>query len=104
MSGSEIQKLPRNLSIGRYSDDVKVCISDAAGAAVKWEKNVCINVTVRGDRGVAAVGFEKETVTTVGIIRWPEHLLTRYRAQGGAYFGSRSVTLEMVGLLIPFLI
>ncbi len=79
MSGSEIQKLP--LSIGRHSDDVKVCIADTAGAAVEWEKNVCTNVTVPGDRGVAAVGFKGETVTTVGIIRWPEHLLTRYRAQ-----------------------
>jgi hypothetical protein len=78
-------------------------ISDAAGAALEWEGNVCKNVTVPGDRGVAAVGFDEGGVTSVGIIRWPEKLLISKKGQGGKFFGSKSGTLEMVGLIIPFI-
>jgi hypothetical protein len=78
-------------------------ISDAAGAALEWEGNICRNVTVPGDRGVAAVGFDATGVTSVGIIRWPEKLMVSKKGQGGKFFSSKSGTLEMVGLLIPFI-
>ncbi len=78
-------------------------ISDAAGAALEWEGNICRNVTVPGDRGVAAVGFYATGVTSVGIIWWPEKLLVSKKGQGGKFFSSKSGTLEMVGLLIPFI-
>jgi hypothetical protein len=81
----------------------KTFISDAAGAAFTWEGETCRNITTPGDRGVAAVGYEKGEVTSVGILRWPHHLLTGAKAQSGAYMGTKSGTLEMVGLLIPFL-
>jgi hypothetical protein len=78
-------------------------ISDAAGAALEWEGNVCKNRSVPNDRGVASVGFEGERVYTVAIVRWPFHLLTRDKSRGGSYMGAKSGTLEMVGLLLPFL-
>ncbi len=58
-------------------------ISDAAGAALEWEGNTCANRTIPGDRGVASVGYEGEGVTSIGIIRWPIHLLTRDKGRGG---------------------
>jgi hypothetical protein len=38
----------------------------------------------------------------IGIIRWPITLLTRDKSRKGTFMGSKSGTLEMVGLLIPF--
>jgi hypothetical protein len=78
-------------------------VSDAAGAAFEWEGQVCKNRSVPNDRGVATVGYEGERVHTVAIVRWPFHLLTRDKSRGGSYMGAKSGTLEMVGLLLPFL-
>jgi hypothetical protein len=77
--------------------------SDAAGAALEWKDGVCKNVTVLGERGVASVGHDGEKITAVGILRWPDCLLIGQKSSTGAYFGTKSATLEMVGLLIPFL-
>jgi hypothetical protein len=78
-------------------------ISDAAGAAFEWNGKVCKNITVPGDRGVASIGFQGEKIRMIGIIRWPLFLLTRDKGRRGTFMGSKSGTLEMVGLLIPFL-
>jgi hypothetical protein len=78
-------------------------VSDAAGAALEWVGNVCKNHSVPNDRGVASVGFEGKWVYTVGIVRCPFPLLTRDKSRGGIYMGVKSGTLEMVGLLLPFL-
>jgi hypothetical protein len=77
-------------------------ISDAAGAAFEWENGQCKNVTIPGDREVASVKYLKNCVESISILRWPPHLLTRDKSRGGGYFGSKSGTLEMVGLLLPF--
>jgi len=78
-------------------------ISDAAGAAFEWKEGKSRNITEDGDRGVASVGHEEGKPTSVTILRWPNGLLTKTRNREGVFFGSKSGTLEMVGLLLPFL-
>jgi hypothetical protein len=78
-------------------------VSDAAGAAFEWRSKVCKNVTIPGDRGVASIGFQGEKIRMIGIVRWPPFLLTRDKGRKGTFMGSKSGTLETVGLLIPFL-
>jgi hypothetical protein len=77
--------------------------SDAAGAALEWENGVSKNKTVPGDRGVASVEHSGGLVRWVGTLKWPDHLLRGQKSRSGAYFGSKSATLEVVGLLLPFL-
>jgi hypothetical protein len=78
-------------------------LSDAAGAAFEWTDGQCKNITEEGDRGVASIGYGPRGPTSVSILRWPEGLLTKSKTQKGTFFGSKSGTLEMVGLLLPFL-
>ena len=78
-------------------------MSDAAGAAFEWSEGKWSNVTIEGDRGVASVGYEKEKVRSVALLKWPEKLLTGAKSRTGKYMGSKSGTLEAVGLLLPFL-
>jgi hypothetical protein len=77
-------------------------VSDAAGAAFEWKEGKCKNISVPGDRGVASIQCEGNRPTWVGILRWPERLLTKEKGRGGAFFGSKSATLETVGLILPF--
>jgi hypothetical protein len=77
-------------------------VSDAAGAAFEWENGKCKNISKPGDRGVASVHFGKDHPIYASIIRWPTHLLTRDKGRSGAFFGSKSATLETVGLILPF--
>jgi len=78
-------------------------ISDAAGAAFEWREGRSRNITEDGDRGVASVGHDDGKPTSVTILRWPKGLLTKAKNRNGVFFGSKSGTLEMVGLLLPFL-
>jgi hypothetical protein len=77
-------------------------VSDAAGAAFEWKDGKCKNVTVPGDRGVASIHYAGNRPISISVLKWPEHLLTRDKGRGGAFFGSKSATLETVGLLLPF--
>jgi hypothetical protein len=78
-------------------------ISDAAGAAFEWKEGRSRNITEDGDRGVASVEYDDGRPISVTILRWPDGLLTKSKSRKGAFFGSKSGTLEMVGLLLPFL-
>ena len=78
-------------------------ISDAAGAVISWKNGKRINLTKPNTRGVASIGYNNETIFFAGLIQWPETLLTTAKSFHGKFFGSKSATLEMVGLLIPFL-
>lgn len=78
-------------------------LSDAAGASFEWKNGTCKNTTVDGDRGVASVGHKMGKPTSVVVLRWPQGLLTKSRTRTGGWFGSKSGTLETVGLLLPFL-
>ncbi len=77
-------------------------VSDAAGAAFEWENGTCKNISAPGDRGVASIRYEGNRPTWVSLLRWPKHLLSRDKGRGGAFFGSKSATLETVGLILPF--
>jgi hypothetical protein len=78
-------------------------VSDAAGAALQWVNGESKNLTIPGDRGVASVEHSGETPLSVTILKWPERLLTSQKSRTGKFFGSKSATLEAVGLLLPFL-
>jgi hypothetical protein len=82
----------------------KVCFaSDAAGAALAWIDGISKNITVEGERGVASVEHKGEKIMAVSMLKWPKGLLVGKQSRSGAYFGSKSATLEMVGLFLPFL-
>lgn len=78
-------------------------ISDAAGAALTWEKGVCQNITVLGDRGVSSLGYRGEDIFFAKTLFWPKNLLFGTKDCNGTAFGCKSTTLETVGLLLPFL-
>jgi hypothetical protein len=78
-------------------------VSDAAGVALEWERGISKNVTVDGDRGVASVGHRGGKILSVCVVKWPPRLLRSQKSSLGAFFGSKSATLETVGLLLPFL-
>jgi hypothetical protein len=42
-------------------------------------------------------------ILAVSTLKWPDHLLVGQKSRSGNFFGSKSVTLETVGLLLPFL-
>jgi hypothetical protein len=83
--------------------DVIEFVSDAAGASLEWVDGTSKNTTVAGDRGAAAVGHENGHVVWVGDVRWPERLLKGLKNRQGKYFGSKSTTLETIGVLLPFI-
>jgi hypothetical protein len=82
----------------------QVCFaSDATGAALAWIDGISKNITVEGDRGVASVEHKGGKIMAVSTLKWPKGLLVGKKSRSGAYFGSKSATLEMVGLFLPFL-
>jgi len=81
-----------------------VFYSDAAGASFTMIKGQKVFKDQTG-RGVACLGgTEKADIWFGGKITWPEGLLDKTRDEKGADFGSKSTTLEAMGLLIPFLL
>jgi hypothetical protein len=57
-----------------------------------------------GDRGVASIGTDEQgNVRFWSRVAWPLHLLNEAQDGKGCYFGSKTATLEAVGLLLPFL-
>jgi len=77
-------------------------VSDAAGAAFRWENGERLNVTVANDRGVASIGYDGDQIVYAGGYKWPFELLTRKTDAGGKSFGFKSTFLETVGLILPF--
>ena len=76
-------------------------MSDAAGAAMSWTNGECKNLSIPGDRGVAAVGFEKEKIFFAGGLSWSLDLMTKLRDSKGRWWGCKSNALECLGLLDP---
>jgi len=77
--------------------------TDAAGAAftmVNGERKVAKEL----ERGVACVGGSNtDDIWFWSKIRWPFSFIADSRDEDGKYFGSKSTTLESLGLLLPFL-
>jgi hypothetical protein len=78
-------------------------VTDAAGAAWEWTEKGRVNRSLPGDRGAAAVGHANGQPTAVARLTWPFRFLTKAKSSNGNFFGSKSATLEAVGLLLPFL-
>ena len=74
----------------------KYFISDAAGQAVD-----CV---VKTGPGVASVGFdEKGEFIFAQRLLWPEDMISLKTDSKGIRMGDKSTTLEMIGLLMPWL-
>jgi hypothetical protein len=78
-------------------------ISDAAGAALEWHEGKSFNRTKENDRGVASLRFCNGKADKVCTLTWPNILLCGAKSRNGSFFGTKSTTLEAVGLLLPFL-
>ena len=74
----------------------KVFISDAAGQAA--------NCSVDSGPGVASVGFDEDgKIIFAHRISWPQDMIRQHTDGKGVRMGDKSTTLEMVGLLLPWL-
>ena len=76
--------------------------SDAAGASMTWFEGKSVNTTIEGERGVASVNFKNGQLRRAIVVKWPGKLITGWKSRNGKYFGTKSSTLEAVGLLLPF--
>jgi hypothetical protein len=77
-------------------------ISDAAGAALEWIDGKSVNKTIANDRGVASILYKGKKVLKTTTMSWPGNLLMGLKNRNGSYFGTKSGTLEAVGLILPF--
>jgi hypothetical protein len=80
------------------------CYSDAAGCKFTIAKGVRHCHNVPDDRGVACVLLDKEgKVIGWSRVFWPKTFLEEAKDEKGAFNGSKTATLEAIGLLLPFL-
>jgi hypothetical protein len=81
----------------------KIFFSDAAGANFAISNGRRVNLNTEGDRGVACVEIMDEKVAWWAEISWPRHFLEEAVDGKGAHYGSKTTTLEAIGVLLPFL-
>ena len=78
--------------------------SDAAGASfslVNGQRHYHDNA----GKGVSCIGGDDvNKIWGWSRLSWPEGLLTQIRDEKGSWFGSKTATLEAVGLIIPFIV
>ena len=80
-----------------------VFYTDAAGASFTWSRGERVFHN-NEDRGVACIGgTEIADIWCWSRVFWPPELLTSLKDDRGRSFGSKSTTLEAVGMLLPFL-
>jgi hypothetical protein len=77
--------------------------SDAAGAKFATCNGKRVHLSIKGDRGVACLQTDADNVVWYSILYWPTEFLNEARDSQGCYYGSKMVTLETIGLLLPFL-
>ena len=78
--------------------------TDAAGVSFSRHggKRFCHN---NSGRGVSCVGGDnEENVWGWTRLSWPEELLTTLQDESGVFFGHKSTTLEIIGMLLPLLV
>jgi len=79
-------------------------ISDAAGSSYSKQNGVMVATNLPNDRGVASLGLDPDLkVWYKCIARWPISFISRDVDSKGCKFGSKTTTLEAVGLLLPFI-
>lgn len=94
--------LPLAEKISKPSLSALVFYTDAAGARYSYQNKKKV-VLDNADRGVSCVGGT--TINNMwgwSRVTWPDSFLSK-KDNSGIEFGSKSSTLEAVGLLIPFL-
>lgn len=78
--------------------------SDAAGAQTAQQGGRTVTVPSRLARGAASVGLdEEENLTFVSRVTWPLAFLNDNHDEKGSLFGSKTTTLEAIGVMLPFL-
>jgi len=79
-------------------------VSDAAGASMATIQGSRVAIRCSMKRGVASVSFNDDgQLWFASRLFWPDHFLNVAKDNKGSHFGSKSTTLELVGLLLPFL-
>jgi hypothetical protein len=77
--------------------------SDAAGGKFALHRGARVNQNIVNDRGVACLLIKDSAVAWACAHTWPMYLLDKATDSKGSHYGSKMVTLECVGLLLPFL-
>jgi len=95
--GLPLHKEPRGPTLGTL-----VFYSDAAGCKFDMiqGKRVCCNGEDK--RGVACLELSNEEVKWYTTLTWPRKFLEEDRDEKGKFYGSKTSTLEAIGLLLPF--
>ena len=96
--------LPIAEKVGKPGLEAVVFYSDAAGASFSMIRGqLCYHNNV--GKGVSCIGGENvENIWGWSRLSWPEGLLTKMKDEKGCWFGSKSATLEAIGLLIPLIV
>jgi hypothetical protein len=81
----------------------KTFYSDAAGGNFAMHRGKRVNLNVPGDRGVACLEVTGDQVTWWCDLSWPSYFLDEALDSKGAHYGSKTTTLEAIGVLLPFL-
>lgn len=80
-----------------------VFFTDAAGCSFTMSngKRICHS---NQDRGVSCIGGESvDAIWSWAKMLWPAEFISTKKDEQGNFFGSKSTTLEAIGLLLPFL-
>ena len=100
---SAILGLPIVDKVGQPGMAAITFYTDAAGASFSLTKGQRHYHDNRG-KGVACIGgTDLEDIWGWSRLTWPENLLTGQLDESGKYYGSKSTTLEAVGILIPLI-
>jgi hypothetical protein len=77
--------------------------SDAAEGKFALHRGARVNQNIVNDRGVACLLIQDSAVSWACAHTWPMYLLNEATDSKGSHYGSKMVTSECVGLLLPFL-
>ena len=98
INGLPIAYSPKHPTLAALS-----CYTDAAGASFTMINGKRIYHGNSG-RGVSCLMAESEDdIWAWTRVSWPDHFLTEEKDEKGVFYGSKSTTLESVGLLLPMI-
>ena len=99
MSGMPIAESPVPPPLSKVT-----CYTDAAGASFSTVQGnrMCHDNTGKGVSCI--IGEEEDFIQAWTRLAWPEGLLERKRDERGVFYGSKTTTLESVGLLLPLIV
>jgi hypothetical protein len=81
----------------------KVFFIDAAGAKFSMQNGTRVNHSTENDRGAASLEVLEDRVSWWMQVTWPLQFINSAMDSRGCSFGSKTATLEAVGLILPFL-